>query len=110
MAALHRHNEQEAMISTQCGKFRRVPKRRLVAVYRKDGRTPRRHSPRDELKMRRTPPRGAGTLSDGAVAGYAYAGPFRTRQAYRYMVEDSIYVAPWARGRGVAGALLDALI
>ena len=35
---------------------------------------------------------------DGAVAGYAYAGPFRTRQAYRYMVEDSIYVAPWARG------------
>lgn len=47
---------------------------------------------------------------DGAVAGYAYAGPFRTRQAYRYMVEDSIYVAPEARGRGVAGALLDALI
>ena len=47
---------------------------------------------------------------DGALAGYAYAGPFRTRQAYRYMVEDSIYVAPWARGRGVAGALLDALI
>ncbi len=46
----------------------------------------------------------------GAVAGYAYAGPFRTRQAYRYMVEDSIYVAPWARCRGVAGALLDALI
>jgi len=47
---------------------------------------------------------------DGAVVGYAYAGPFRTRQAYRYMVEDSIYVAPEARGRGVAGALLDALI
>ena len=46
----------------------------------------------------------------GRVVGYAYAGPFRTRQAYRYMVEDSIYVAPWARGRGVAGALLDALI
>ncbi|MFN3837654.1 MAG: GNAT family N-acetyltransferase [Brevundimonas sp.] len=47
---------------------------------------------------------------DGRVAGYAYAGPFRTRQAYRYMVEDSIYVAPWARGNGVAGALLDGLI
>lgn len=46
----------------------------------------------------------------GAVVGYAYAGPFRTRQAYRYMVEDSIYVAPEARGRGVAGALLDELI
>lgn len=48
--------------------------------------------------------------SDGLVVGYAYAGPFRTRQAYRYMVEDSIYVAPQARGRGVAGALLDELI
>lgn len=47
---------------------------------------------------------------DGAVAGYAYAGPFRARQAYRFMVEDSIYVAPEARGRGVAGLLLDALI
>ncbi|MFN7130067.1 MAG: GNAT family N-acetyltransferase [Brevundimonas sp.] len=47
---------------------------------------------------------------DGAVVGYAYAGPFRTRQAYRYMVEDSIYVAPEARGNGVAGALLDELI
>ena len=47
---------------------------------------------------------------DRAVAGYAYVGPFRMRQAYRYMVEDSIYVAPPARGRGVAGVLLDALI
>ena len=46
----------------------------------------------------------------GLVVGYAYAAPFRTRQAYRYMVEDSIYVAPQARGRGVAGSLLDALI
>jgi len=48
--------------------------------------------------------------TDGAVVGYAYAGPFRARQAYRYMVEDSIYVAPGARGRGLAGLLLDALI
>lgn len=47
---------------------------------------------------------------DGVVAGYAYAAPFRTRQAYRYTVEDSIYIAPWARERGVAGVLLDALI
>src|SRR4051795_12549348 len=29
----------------------------------------------------------------GAVAGYAYAGPYRTRPAYRATVEDSIYVA-----------------
>jgi len=47
---------------------------------------------------------------DGAVVGYAYAGPFRTRQAYRYMVEDSIYVAEAFRGRGVGKALLEALL
>lgn len=44
------------------------------------------------------------------VAGYAYAGPYRTRPAYRFTVEDSVYVAPAARGAGVGTALLDALI
>ena len=43
---------------------------------------------------------------DGAVAGYAYAGPFRPRPAYRFIVEDSIYVAPEAKGRGIGRALL----
>lgn len=47
---------------------------------------------------------------NGAVVGYAYAGPFRARQAYRYMVEDSIYVADSARGRGVAKRLLELLV
>jgi L-amino acid N-acyltransferase YncA len=47
---------------------------------------------------------------EGTVAGYAYAGPFRTRAAYRYTVEDSVYVAEEARGRGVGKALLLALI
>ena len=37
--------------------------------------------------------------ADGAVLGYAYAGPFRTRPAYRFVVEDSIYIAPDAQGR-----------
>ncbi len=46
----------------------------------------------------------------GIVAGYAYAGAFRTRPAYRFIVEDSVYVAPEARGRGVGEALLQALI
>ena len=48
--------------------------------------------------------------SDGTILGYAYAGPFRAREAYRYMVEDSIYLAANARGMGIGGRLLDALI
>ena len=37
----------------------------------------------------------------GAVAGYAYAGPYRARPAYRFSVENSIYVAPDAHRRGI---------
>ena len=47
---------------------------------------------------------------DSAVFGYAYAGPYRHRPAYRWSVESSIYVAPEAHRRGVGRALLDALI
>ena len=45
-----------------------------------------------------------------AVLGYAYAGPFRPRRAYRFMVEDSVYVAPQAQGRGVGRGLLECLV
>ena len=47
---------------------------------------------------------------DGAVAGYAYAGPHRPRPAYRFTVENSVYVAPHWQGKGVGRALLTALI
>lgn len=47
---------------------------------------------------------------DGVILGYAYAGPFRTRPAYRFIVEDSIYVAPDAKGRGLGRLLLGELI
>jgi phosphinothricin acetyltransferase len=47
---------------------------------------------------------------DGAILGYAYAGAYRTRPAYRSTVEDSIYVAPQAQGQGVGRRLLEALI
>ncbi|WP_310326469.1 N-acetyltransferase family protein [Aminobacter aminovorans] len=47
---------------------------------------------------------------DGVILGYAYAGPFRARPAYRFIVEDSIYVAPEAKGAGVGKALMQALI
>lgn len=46
----------------------------------------------------------------GVLLGYAYAGPFRPRRAYRFMVEDSIYLAPEARGRGVGRLLLSRLV
>ena len=47
---------------------------------------------------------------DGALAGYAYAGPYRTRPAYRHTVENSVYVALDSQRRGVGRALLAALI
>lgn len=46
----------------------------------------------------------------GSLAGYAYASAFRTRPAYRWLVEDSIYIAPSARSRGVGKALLKELL
>src|SRR5205814_8681085 len=46
----------------------------------------------------------------GHVLGFAYAGPFRPRAAYRYTLEDSVYVAPEAKGKGVGRAALAAVI
>lgn len=46
----------------------------------------------------------------GALVGYAYAGPYRPRSAYRFTVEDSVYVAPGQAGRGIGRALLRQLI
>ncbi|HEX9491458.1 MAG TPA: GNAT family N-acetyltransferase [Stellaceae bacterium] len=46
----------------------------------------------------------------GAILGYAYAAPYRARSAYRFSVEDSIYVAAGEAGRGVGRALLAALV
>ena len=45
-----------------------------------------------------------------AVVGYAYAGRYRTRPAYRFLVEDSIFIAPDAQGAGVGRMLLTELI
>jgi len=47
---------------------------------------------------------------DGAVLGFAYARPYRPRSAYRFTVEDSVYVAPWAHGKGIGRRLLGEVI
>jgi phosphinothricin acetyltransferase len=47
---------------------------------------------------------------DGAVVGYAYASSYRPRPAYRYTIEDSVYVAHDHPRRGIGAALLAALI
>ena len=48
--------------------------------------------------------------ADGKVLGYCYAGPFRPRVAYRYTLEDSIYIDPAAVGRGIGRVLLTAVL
>jgi L-amino acid N-acyltransferase YncA len=73
--------------------------------------------PPDESEMRR---RYVALCADGypflvaelgkTVAGYAYAGPHRARPAYRWSIEDSIYVAPRSQRQGLGHALLDGLI
>lgn len=47
---------------------------------------------------------------DGELLGYAYAGAYRPRPAYRSTVENSIYIAPAAQGLGIGSLLLDALM
>jgi phosphinothricin acetyltransferase len=46
----------------------------------------------------------------GVVLGYAYANHFRPRRAYRFCLEDSIYLAEGARGQGVGTLLLAELV
>jgi phosphinothricin acetyltransferase len=48
--------------------------------------------------------------SAGAVAGYAYAGAYRTRPAYHWSVEDSVYVAPDSHRGGIGLLLLRELV
>ena len=47
---------------------------------------------------------------DGRLLGYGYAAPYRARPAYRYTIENSIYVAEDSRGHGVGRAVLAAVI
>lgn len=52
----------------------------------------------------------ATTEDDDAILGYAYAGQFRERPAYRYTVETSIYLGGGVQGQGTGRLLYSALI
>lgn len=69
----------------------------------------------DEMKARRASVLAAGlpylvAEMDGRVVGYAYATAYRPRPAYRFSIEDSVYVEDGLGRRGVGSALLAALI
>lgn len=90
---------------------------RLYAHYVLHGFASFEETPPDvaELARRRAAVRAASLpyLSaevEGVVAGFAYAAPYRSRSAYRYTVEDSVYVAEAAQGLGVGRALLTGLV
>jgi phosphinothricin acetyltransferase len=69
----------------------------------------------DDMRQRRADVLGKGlpyiVIEDGAqVLGFAYANWFKPRPAYRFSVEDSIYLAPAQEGRGLGSALMQALL
>ena len=49
-------------------------------------------------------------ILEGRVVGYAYAGPYRPRPAYRFTVENSVYLQPAIHRRGIGLQLLQRLI
>ena len=47
---------------------------------------------------------------EGTIEGFSSMGPFRAWAAYKYSVENSVYVAPGARGKGIGKLLIPPLI
>lgn len=92
----------------------------ITAIYRPavtDGTASFELEPPDETEMRRRFEAVVGggfpylvAEIDGVVAGYAYVSQYRARPAYRFSVENSIYVAPSAHRGGIGRVLLTALI
>lgn len=69
----------------------------------------------DEMKARRAGVLAAGlpylvAEAEGRILGYAYATAYRPRPAYRFSIEDSVYVADGLGGKGIGSALLGELI
>ncbi|MFZ2101969.1 MAG: N-acetyltransferase family protein [Oricola sp.] len=89
----------------------------ITAIYRHavlKGTASFELDPPDEAEMRSRYEaiRGSGypyivaLAEDGSLAGYAYANAFRTRPAYRWCVENSVYIDPAMQGRGIGKALM----
>lgn len=69
----------------------------------------------DELRRRYADVRAQGlpylaAEEGGEVLGYGYCSPYRSRSAYRYTLEDSVYVREGRQGRGIGKALLGELV
>ena len=69
----------------------------------------------DEMAARRRKSTDAGlpylvAEAEGRILGYAYAGLYHARAAYRFTIEDSVYVADGLGGAGIGSALLENLI
>ncbi|TYR30618.1 N-acetyltransferase [Mesorhizobium microcysteis] len=69
----------------------------------------------DEMKTRRAAVLAAGlpylvAELEGRIVGYAYATAYRPRPAYRFSIEDSVYVEDGLAGNGIGSGLLTALI
>ena len=93
----------------------------IAAIYGhavRHGRASFETEPPDEAEIAR---RRAAILSAGlpylvaelpgaGAVGYAYAGPYRPRAAYRFSLENSIYIAPDRQGARIGAALLPALV
>lgn len=90
---------------------------RIYAAAVKDGTATFEIDPPDQAEMaRRHAELASGGYPylvaerSGLIAGYAYAGTYRARPAYRWSVEDSIYIAPEFYRLGIGSALLARLI
>jgi L-amino acid N-acyltransferase YncA len=80
-----------------------------TATYDYEPRKPEAHRQWFEAKRAQALPVLVG-IEAGEVAGFASYGPFRPWAAYLHTVENSIYVAPQKRGRGIGAAILGPLI
>src|SRR5579863_9673971 len=93
VAAIYRH-----WVETSCATFEEVPP------------TAAEMTERFERLTSAGLPWLVATAGDGPVLGYAYVGPFRQRSAYRYTIENSVYIAPGEVARGIGSALMRDII